>query len=350
MKMKKWTLAASAAALLGTLSAGSVMAFSDLDQNQSEPILALKAKGVVSGVDAEHFAPKNKISYAQSIHMLVKAFNLNIDNMKFVKKPEASDYFKNVPNNAWYAESFVIAHLNGVSIPQDVDPNGTITREQFAHFVMQALDTTGTYPLIKMYVAIEDEADITPEFNGSIQRMILHKFYDLGEDRKFYPKQELTRGEAAVWVHKAVSFVEKFKEETEKPPVQEEVQVTLEKVNDDVNKVILSRGQKPTSGYGIAVTGIRFTADGQAIIQYALTDPAPDSMNAQVITEPKAETYVSSKFKPVAEPDQNASLPIEPADASILPAPVEDAQILPAPVEDAHILPAPTDIKINPIR
>lgn len=296
--IRRWITVLSATTLLTGALAGSALAFNDVDGDQKEPVMALKARGIVSGVDGEHFVPKGKASYAQSVHMLVKAFGLNIDNMKFVKKPEATDYYKNVPNNAWYADSFIIAHLNGLPIPSDINPNGTITREQFADLLIHAIDKKGTFPVVKRLVIFDDQDDIDPAYRNSLQRMVLHGIVKLGEDRKFYPKKELTRGEAAVWLHKAIRFVEA---QTKPSAPQEEVTVSVEKVNEDVNKVVLSRGRKPTAGYGIDITGIRFEADGRAVVTYTLTDPKPDSMNAAVITEPKAQTYVSGKYKVVAE-------------------------------------------------
>ncbi|MGG2196529.1 MULTISPECIES: S-layer homology domain-containing protein [Paenibacillus] len=297
--IKKWITVLSATTLLTGALAGSALAFNDVDADQKEPVMDLKARGIVSGVDDKHFVPKGKASYAQSVHMLVKAFGLNIDPLKFVKKPEATDYFKKVPNNAWYAESFVIAHLNGLPIPSDIDPSESITREQFADLLIHAIDTKGAFPVIKMWIQFTDQDDIEPAYNNSLQRMVLHGIVKLGEDRKFFPKQELTRGEAAVWLHKAIRFVETH---TKPQAPQEEVSVSVVKVNDDVSKVVLSRGQKPTAGYGIQVTGIRFEGDDRAVVTYTLTDPEPDSLNAAVITEPKAETYVHSKYKVVAEP------------------------------------------------
>lgn len=299
--MKKTVALLSVAALFGSMVASSASAFNDLSADQKEPIMALKQRGIVSGVDGEHFVPTGKASYAQTVHMLVKGLNLNMDTMRFIKKPEASDYYTNVPNNAWYAESFVIAQLNGLPIPKDVDPNGTITRQQYADLLIHAIDTKGTYPVIEMFVAFADQDDIDPKVSNSVQRMVLHKLIKLGADAKFYPKRELTRGEAAVWLHSAIKFVESHAN-AQKPAPREDVKVTVEKVNDDVNKVVLSRGEKPTGGYGIAISGIRFEADGRAVITYTLTDPKPDSMNTQAITEPTAETYVSSKYKAVAEP------------------------------------------------
>jgi hypothetical protein len=295
--MKKVVTLLTTAALLCSVTAGSVFAFNDIDSpEQKESIMTLKSRGIVSGVDAERYAPKNKISFAQSIQLLVKGLDLNIDHIRFIKKPEASDYFTTVANDAWYAEAFIIAHLNGLSIPKDVDPNGTITREQFAHLLIQAIDTKGSFPVIKMLINLKDADQVDPQYNYSLQRLFLHKL-STPIDGMAYPKREITRGEAAVWVHNAIKFVESH---TEKPAPAEEVQVTVEKVSEEVNKVTLSRGEKPSSGYTIAITGIRFE-DDKAYVQYTVTDPKPDMSYLTVITEPKAVTYVSAKYQPVAE-------------------------------------------------
>lgn len=261
--------------------------------------MALKNSGIVSGIDAQRFAPKNKITYAESVQLLVKGLGLSLAHMQFVKQPEASDYYSTIANDAWYAEAFVIAHLNGLSIAKDVDPNGTMTREQFAHLLIQAIDTKGSFPVIKMIVELKDADQVDPQFSYSLQRLFLHKLAEPA-DGMAYPKRELTRGEAAVWVHKAIQFVETH---TQKPPAPaEKVSITVEKVSDEVNKITLSRGEKPSSGYLIQVTGIRFDEkEGKAYVQYVLTDPKPDMNYLTVITEPKAVTFVSSKYKAEAE-------------------------------------------------
>ncbi|WP_246078969.1 protease complex subunit PrcB family protein [Paenibacillus piri] len=318
--MKKLVALATTAALVCSLSAGSVFAFSDLDASEKQPILQLKERGIVSGVDSEHFAPRGQISFAQSISLIVKGLNLNIDNMKFVKKPVASDYFTKVPNNAWYAEALIIAKLNGLDIPQDVDPNAIITREKYVDLLIHAVETKGQFPVVKMFILFADEDQIDPSLQGTMQRMYLYKIAKLDEDRMVHPKREMTRGEAAVLLSNAIQFVESH---TQQPPQQGEVKVIVEQVNADVNKVTLSRGEMPNPGYGIAITGIRFQADGTAAVTYTLSDPKPGVMYPQVVTEAKADTYVSSKYKPIAEKSADsvpyAAGSVEPALPAVQP-------------------------------
>ncbi|ULL14072.1 S-layer protein [Paenibacillus sp. H1-7] len=301
MMKKKFVTLVSAAALLCTVSAGSVYAFTDLDSADKEPVNALKDRGIVSGIDSQHFAPRGQISFAQSISMIVKGLDLNLDLVKFIKKPEASDYFTNVPNDAWYAEAFIIAKVNGLDIPKDVDPNAKVTREQYANLLLTAMYTKGDFPTVKMFIALADEDQIDIKYQGDIQRLYLHKIDKLGEDRKAYPKREITRGEAATWLYNAIKLVEAQAQNPQPPQQQSDVKVSVEKVNEEVNKVVLSR-EMPHPGYGLKITGIQFQADNTAVIQYEVTPPNPDMMYPQVITEVKAETYVASKYKPVAQP------------------------------------------------
>ncbi|NRF91336.1 S-layer homology domain-containing protein [Paenibacillus frigoriresistens] len=297
--MKKIAAITLITALVSSLTFSSAFAFTDVEEGQAAAISALQERGIVSGIDKDHFVPKGKISYAQTVQMIVKGMNLNMDTLRFFKQPLASDIYTNIPNDAWYADAFIIAHYNGMNIPKDVNPNATITREQFGEMLARALEKKGNFPLVKMFIPIKDEAQITPEFQGALQRLLLYKIAELDKDGMFNPKAELTRGQAAGWVYNAIRVLDTH---IHKPAPIEDVTVTVEKVTDDVNKVTLSRGQKPNSGYSIAIQNVRFDQNGQAVISYTLQDPKPDTMYAEVITEAKAVTYVSSAYKAVVEP------------------------------------------------
>ncbi|MEC0227172.1 S-layer homology domain-containing protein [Paenibacillus alba] len=297
--MKKIATLTVTTLLASSLTFGTAFAFSDVEAGQAEAVKALQERGVVSGFDNEHFVPKGKISYAQTVQMIVKGLNLNLDTIRFIKQPLASDTYTNIPNDAWYADAFIIAHYNGLEIPKDVNPNATITREQFGDLLVRALEKKGNFPLIKMFIEIKDADQINVDYQGALQRLLLYKITKLDQDGKFNPKAEVTRGEAANWLYQATKVMDAH---AQAPVPAEEISVKIDKVNDDVNKITLSRGDKPNPGYTIEITGIQFKDDGQAVITYTLHDPKPDMMYAEVITEAKAETYVSSKFKATAEP------------------------------------------------
>lgn len=298
--MKKIAAFTMTAMLVGSLSFGTAFAFQDLESENRDAVLALKNRGVVSGVDSQHFVPRGKISMAESIQLLVKGFGLNIDNMRFIKQPLASDFYTNAEDDAWYAEALVIAHYNGLELPKDMNPHAAITREQFGELLVRTLEKQGNYPLIKMFITIQDGDQITPEYQGALQRMLLYRIAELDQNGRFNPKGELTRGQAAVWLHKALTFMDAH---AEQPADAEHVEVKVEKVGEGLNRITLSRGEKPHAGYGIAINSIRFTGEDTALVTYTLLNPEPGMSYAEVITTPQASTYIDAKYQVTAEPE-----------------------------------------------
>jgi len=286
---------------------GSVFAFSDIKGDPGEAdIRALKERGILSGMDKGKFAPKGQLSYAEGVVLTVKAFGLNIDNIRFIKAPVASDYFTKVPNDAWYADEFIIAHLNGLPIPKDVNPTSAMTREQFADLLIHGMLRTGEYAFIEIFMLIGDEAKITPERMSSIQTLLIAKIAELDKDQNFRPQEIMTRSETAKWVHNAVKFVEENRKtdpgtpvDPDRPVTSLDVKVTTSEAAKGVNRVVLT-GELPHPGYGFAIESITFTED-TALIRYRVIDPDPDKMYIQVVTEAKVETFVDAKYKIVTE-------------------------------------------------
>ncbi len=67
---------------------------------------------------------------AQSIQLFVNAFELNIDNIRFIKAPLATDYFAKANNNGWYADALIVGSFNVPELPSDLDPNQKWTKEE----------------------------------------------------------------------------------------------------------------------------------------------------------------------------------------------------------------------------
>lgn len=248
-------------------------------------------------------ATNSYLSVSRAVTLLVEHMDLNIDHIKFIKEPKASDIFTRISDNASYAEAFIIAYHNGLAIPEDVDPEQKMTREWFAHLLFQAIETKGDYAFIEIFLLIEDEQDITPEYMNSIQKLLISKIASLNKNNEFRPQEQMTWGNAMVWISKAKTFVKKMQpiEQPSELPVPDDVELIVSNVNEDIQKVTVSWGEKPNSGYGITIDQIQFEED-KAIVYYSLHYPEPDKMYLQVITEPKAETYISSQYKPVIQP------------------------------------------------
>lgn len=299
-----------------TLIVGSqAFAFSDLPEGESQHKLEeLKRMGIISGTGDDRFEPEHELTYAQAIAMLVKGFNLSLDH----QGETASHLYDNVPVDAWYAESFTIAAHHGLELPRDIHPNEAVTHAAYVHYLYQALETQGSIPATKRFFMIGDEADIVETYKVSIQTMLNTGLISLDEDQRFNPTKPITRLEAAVLLYDSLSLIRERQEQAENPQqpipreqpdlpileepkeekplsIEDDVSYMIEPINEQVNKVVIDWGTKPHSGYGVAITGINFK-DGKAIIQYDRRYPEPDHMYLQVITYPKAETFVSSVY------------------------------------------------------
>lgn len=298
MKKKPLLMIVLTAILLFTLGQ-SVMAFSDVAKDpNADKINALKEKGILSGFANDQFKPDDKLTYASGISMIVKGLDLNIDHIRFIKMPKASDKHPNLSDDVWYSQSIIVADFYGLDIPENIKANDPMTKEQFAHHLFQAMMTKGDYAFIKIYMVVNDEADVNGEYMDSIQKLLISKIASVDQENNFYPTQAITRGVAAAWLHDGITFVE------DQPTLEPEPQtpiydqkLTVEAVNKDINKVTIS-AQMPHPGYGLRIASIHFDGD-QAVIYVEAIEPDPDKMYPQVITEVKVSTYLDSSLKPV---------------------------------------------------
>ncbi|MCD9024296.1 S-layer homology domain-containing protein [Cohnella silvisoli] len=241
---------------------------------------------------------KNSIDAATAVTLIVKGLDLNIDNIRFIKEPKASDYYTKVKDNASYAGSFIIAQFNGLDLPKDINPSAKVTREQFVKWLFGALSHKGDYAWIEIFQEIADANQVTKGYMDSIQKLLIAKIVTLDNKQKFHPKNSVTTAEASTMIARTVNFIKNTKPAPiPETPVLNDVKLTSDKESDTVTRVTIA-ALAPNPGYGIEITGIQFVK-GEAIISYKAVLPDPDKMFAQVITEVKAVTYVPSSYKPV---------------------------------------------------
>jgi hypothetical protein len=224
--MKKTMISAVLAMALMVPFAGQALAsspFNDISSSTAkQQIESLQSQGIINGVTTSEFRPADSLTAAQSVALIARSMNLSLAAIDFSSAPTASGWFKNISDEAWYANDFINAKANGLDLAEDIDPRAPMTREQFVHLLVQGLEKTGNYPLIKMYININDEADITTEYQGTIQRALLYKLTELDQDGNFDPQAIVTRADAAVLVYNAVKFVEAHQEPVIEEPVAEE--------------------------------------------------------------------------------------------------------------------------------
>ncbi|MNO14215.1 S-layer protein precursor [compost metagenome] len=264
-------------------------AFNDVDGQDAQIIQSMHQKGLIQGVSKEKFAPKGKLTGAQGVHLIVQALGLKGKDTSKLKIPAQSQ---------WYAASLRIIEENGVELPDNFNVNGELTREEFAYILRQAINATGNYPLIKMYIEVADADQGNVLYSGSIQNLVLMKIASLDDKNNFYPKNSITRMEAARMVYNAAEYIEKYNQAQEEVnPIKDTVTYNVEKVNEDINKVVLTRENQPNPGYGIKVAKVEFSDEGTAVVFYELLSPKEGNFYPQVITSTKAITYVSSQYK-----------------------------------------------------
>ncbi|MDP4098370.1 S-layer homology domain-containing protein [Paenibacillus sp. P96] len=217
MKMKKRNLVLLSAATVLSVSlwsgatlqaAGS--SFADLGNIAGkEKIEALKEKGFIKGVSADQFLPQQEMTAAQGVQLISNAMGLSLAAIDFTSGPYAKDTFDHVEDGKWYTDAFLATYYNGIEIPVEIDPNKELTREEFTHYLTQAMEKQGHLPMIKIIPQkITDEADINPSYQGSIQRSLVWGINTLNGEGGFDPKQSITRADAAVMTYNAVSFLQ----------------------------------------------------------------------------------------------------------------------------------------------
>jgi len=194
--------------LTGTSFAGT--GFTDITNvKESQAILTLQERGIIKGTSSDTFSPERILTAVEGIHMINAAFDLNLDLVKFIKEPLATDYFKNADNKAWYAYGLIVATVNGVELPADLDPKSNWTKEAFIYHLVSTLEVELELPMIKLIpVDIKDEVNLTPEYSGLLQRALHYGIVELDTDGNLDPKKALTRAEAAEILLKTIEFAE----------------------------------------------------------------------------------------------------------------------------------------------
>ncbi|GED71137.1 hypothetical protein BRE01_48390 [Brevibacillus reuszeri] len=173
-----------------------------------DKIIALQQMGTIQGVENNHFMPDATVTAAQGIQLIVKALDLNLDNIRFIKEPKATDYFSKADNNGWYANALIIAAHNGFDLKADLDPNQVWSKEEFIHQLMLAMEQHGKLPMIKIApVEFGDADQLTVQYQGTIQRALVLGITALDADKLLHPKDAITRKEAAEIIYNAVEYL-----------------------------------------------------------------------------------------------------------------------------------------------
>ena len=212
-KTPKKTITFCIAALLALTITGQCFAsstpFTDLDTiSAKDKILTLQKEGYVNGISEGLFAPSKNVTAAESIQLIVNALNLNLDTIRFIKEPKATNYFSKAIDDAWYSNALIVASVNGLDLPADMDPNMEWTREEFTYHLIQAMEKHENLPMIKIVPAdIADASQINSSYSGAIERALVYKIVNLDSKGNFNPTEKISRAEAAEQVYNALEYI-----------------------------------------------------------------------------------------------------------------------------------------------
>ncbi|WP_372631489.1 S-layer homology domain-containing protein [Cohnella sp.] len=263
------------------------------------------AGSAFAGQGSSKEADKKGITVAKAVSAIVKGLDLNIDHIRFIKEPKASDYYSKVKDDAPYANDFIIAQFNGLDLPKDVNPSAKVTREQFAKWLYGALSQKGEYAWIEIFINVSDAKLISDGNMESIQKLLIAKIFTLDGKQRFHPKNGVTQAQADILIARTVKFIRDASPiEEPAPSIFNNATLSTEKVTDEVVKVTVT-ATAPHPGYGIEITGISFVK-GEAVIQYRAILPDPDKMYPQVLRDISVSTYISTGLSPVLGAEQPA--------------------------------------------
>ncbi|PKM57794.1 MAG: hypothetical protein CVU98_04180 [Firmicutes bacterium HGW-Firmicutes-3] len=186
----------------------SATIFKDIGGLQErEAIGYLHNKGYVNGVGNGMFAPYATITTAQAIQLMVNFMELNLNDVRFVKAPLATDYFEKAINSAWYKEAFIITGVKNPVFPSDINPNQPMTTEAFVYYLIQTLELQYDLPMIKVLPqSITDNQAINPNYSGAIQRALYYGIIALDQQGNIHPNRLITRARAAQLVKNVMDY------------------------------------------------------------------------------------------------------------------------------------------------
>ena len=136
--------------------------------------------------------------------VITRAEFVTLVNRAFGYREMGENPFKDVPNNAWYADDIRIAYKAGYfqgSSPTTASPYASVTREQAVVLIGRSLRMQNTPGYTLDY---QDSGRI-----GHWSRGIIHQATEMGiiggyADGTFRPKQAITRGQAASILARAI--------------------------------------------------------------------------------------------------------------------------------------------------
>lgn len=217
-RMKNNVTALMAAFLAITVGSGLTYAnaegFTDVQGTYGEAeIRSLQERNIVRGTGKGEFKPEVSLSTAEAVQLIVRGLeSIPTDDKKEELQTggETADSYNEKWLEGWYADAFKEFSNNGLSVPAELTPSSSMTKEQYTALLVKMIETYAGLPLINIKPEEISDADaITPVYQGPIQRSLIWGITELDDKLSFSPKEEITRAEASVMLFRALEFLSK---------------------------------------------------------------------------------------------------------------------------------------------
>lgn len=166
--------------------AAQASTFSDISGHWAEEeITTLANDGVINGVSETEFAPEETLSLYQAVWLVSRCIGIEYSG-----------------DECWKD----VAEQNGFMDSEEEDR--AITREEFAHIVMNGYKIKKGDAVEKAELTFNDTALISAEYVTSVAQAVTMGFVQGDENGNFNPQGELTRAEGATIVARLQSAIE----------------------------------------------------------------------------------------------------------------------------------------------
>ena len=210
--------------------------FYDISGHWAEDtIIEMSERGIVDGIDENHFAPDMEITRAQFIVLLHRILGININ---YFAKPDIESVFEDVTESDWFGDNLNDMITTGIVNDKLIfRPNEKIKREEAIFYLIRAYN----YSIHEEIDKLSNSFDILPitdieDADSSYKDYILTAYqYNLVEGRDdnfFVPNGYLTRAESLIVMQRLENLI--FESNNNK--VQSEA--TYKRYNDGIEIVI----------------------------------------------------------------------------------------------------------------
>jgi len=187
----------------GTSTQTSTSGLTDISGHWAySAIIAMKAKGVVSGTPDGKFEPDKTATRAEFAKMAAVAFSYTASG--------TTSTFSDVSSSAWFASYINALSSNNIISGVSADsfsPNGSLTREQLATIVYRILKAK-SITLTSSSTAFSDESSISSWAKDAVHALQAKGVISGKGSNQFDPKGYATKAEVASILQRALALVQ----------------------------------------------------------------------------------------------------------------------------------------------